>query len=222
MQRTGCGTTSTCPSRCGVRPAWPWGVCRRRSRWPYLAKDPAHFRTTPGGYFHGMVAKAKAGELNLDCTLWAMRRAAEPKPHPNRYWDERGAPRDESFKEDVRTALQSRRPDAEVWRNLRAAAESGWDFSSRWLADGRTLNTIRTLDLLPPDLNGALVHLEQTPACPRHTDSSAISDVQRSTQSVRDSGSVDQCNPPPDVAQHGIGWEHNDRGLIPWHVGGPQ
>jgi replication initiation protein RepC len=27
-------------------------------------KDLAHFRTTPGGYFHGMVAKAKAGELN--------------------------------------------------------------------------------------------------------------------------------------------------------------
>ena len=44
-------------------------------------KDPAHFRTTPGGYFHGIVAKAKAGELNLDRTLWAMRRAAEPKPY---------------------------------------------------------------------------------------------------------------------------------------------
>jgi replication initiation protein RepC len=44
-------------------------------------KDPAHFRTTPGGYFHGMVTKAKAGELNLDRTLWAMRRAAQPKPH---------------------------------------------------------------------------------------------------------------------------------------------
>ena len=43
-------------------------------------KDPAHFRTTAGGYFHGMVAKAKAGALNLDRTLWAMRRATEPKP----------------------------------------------------------------------------------------------------------------------------------------------
>jgi hypothetical protein len=30
--------------------------------------------------FHGMVAKAKAGELNLDRTLWAMRRAIDPKP----------------------------------------------------------------------------------------------------------------------------------------------
>ena len=45
-------------------------------------KDPGHFRTTPGGYFHGMVTKAKAGELNLDRTLWAMRRAGEPKPRP--------------------------------------------------------------------------------------------------------------------------------------------
>jgi replication initiation protein RepC len=40
-------------------------------------KDPAHFRTTAGGYFHGMMAKAKAGELNLDRTLWAMRRAKD-------------------------------------------------------------------------------------------------------------------------------------------------
>ena len=29
------------------------------------AKPAEHFRSTPGGYFHGMVAKAKAGELNL-------------------------------------------------------------------------------------------------------------------------------------------------------------
>ena len=42
-------------------------------------KEPGHFRTTAGGYFHGMVAKAKAGALNLDRTLWAMRRANEPK-----------------------------------------------------------------------------------------------------------------------------------------------
>jgi replication initiation protein RepC len=41
-------------------------------------KDPAHFRTTPGGYFHGMVGKHKAGALNLDRTIWGLRRAAEP------------------------------------------------------------------------------------------------------------------------------------------------
>jgi len=80
----------------------------------------------------------------------------------NRYWDERRLPRDESYKEDVQTASQSSRRAPEVWQNLRAGAESGWDFSSRWLADGMTLNTIRTLDLLPPDLNALLVHLERT------------------------------------------------------------
>jgi len=43
-------------------------------------KEPGHFRTTAGGYFHGMVTKAKAGYLNLDRTLWGMRRAHEPRP----------------------------------------------------------------------------------------------------------------------------------------------
>jgi alpha,alpha-trehalase len=80
----------------------------------------------------------------------------------NRYWDERPVPRDESYLEDVQTATQSSRPAAVVWRNLRATAESGWDFSSRWLADGKTLAMVRTLDLVPPDLNSLLVHLERT------------------------------------------------------------
>ena len=37
------------------------------------AKPAEHFRTRPGGYFHGMVAKAKAGELNLARTIWGLR-----------------------------------------------------------------------------------------------------------------------------------------------------
>lgn len=44
------------------------------------AKDPEHFRTSPGGYFHGMVAKAKAGELNLIRTIWGLRQASQVKP----------------------------------------------------------------------------------------------------------------------------------------------
>jgi alpha,alpha-trehalase len=80
----------------------------------------------------------------------------------NRYWDNREAPRDESYREDVKTALGSHRDPGDLYRNLRAAAESGWDFSSRWLADGHSLNTIRTVSLLPVDLNSLMVHLEQT------------------------------------------------------------
>jgi replication initiation protein RepC len=39
------------------------------------AKPPEYFRTTAGGYFHGMVTKAKAGELNLGRTVWGLRSA---------------------------------------------------------------------------------------------------------------------------------------------------
>jgi replication initiation protein RepC len=39
------------------------------------AKPAEHFRSTPGGYFHGMLAKAKTGELNLARTIWGLRQA---------------------------------------------------------------------------------------------------------------------------------------------------
>lgn len=79
----------------------------------------------------------------------------------NRYWDASDTPRDESYRNDVLIARASRRPSAQVYRDLRAAAESGWDFSSRWLADGRHLTTIRTTDIVPIDLNSLLYGLER-------------------------------------------------------------
>ena len=39
------------------------------------AKPADHFRSNPGGYFYGMVTKAKAGELNLARTVWGLRSA---------------------------------------------------------------------------------------------------------------------------------------------------
>src|SRR5690606_22273503 len=80
----------------------------------------------------------------------------------NRYWDDCDTPRDESHIMDVATAAAASRPAEEVYRNLRAGAESGWDFSSRWLADGRSLHTIRTVEIVPPDLNSLLHALEST------------------------------------------------------------
>jgi replication initiation protein RepC len=40
-------------------------------------KPMEHFRTSPGGYSHGMVAKA--GELNLVRTIWGLRQAKAAK-----------------------------------------------------------------------------------------------------------------------------------------------
>jgi alpha,alpha-trehalase len=87
----------------------------------------------------------------------------------NRYWDDRDTPREESWREDVTTAQQTDRPAQEVYRDLRAAAESGWDFSSRWLDASagdkeRTaaLSSIRTTRILPVDLNALLHKLETT------------------------------------------------------------
>jgi alpha,alpha-trehalase len=81
----------------------------------------------------------------------------------NRYWDERCTPREESWREDVATAARSERPREEVYRHLRAAAESGWDFSTRWMAEGsEDLASILTTDVLPVDLNAFLHELECT------------------------------------------------------------
>jgi alpha,alpha-trehalase len=80
----------------------------------------------------------------------------------NRYWDDRPAPRPESYKEDVLLARETGRNPDSLYRHIRAAAESGWDFSSRWFRDGRTLATIHTTEIVPVDLNALLYHLELT------------------------------------------------------------
>jgi len=82
----------------------------------------------------------------------------------NRYWDDRDIPRQEAWVNDVRTAAQARdtRSAGEVYRDLRAAAESGWDFSTRWLDDPQKLSSIHTTQIVPVDLNSLMYHLETT------------------------------------------------------------
>ncbi len=80
----------------------------------------------------------------------------------NRYWDNIPEPRPESYKEDVELAEKSGRAAKQLYRNLRAACESGWDFSSRWLRDGKNLASIHTTEIIPVDLNCLLYGLEMT------------------------------------------------------------
>ena len=78
----------------------------------------------------------------------------------NRYYDAGNYPREESYREDVLTAKESKQDSAAFYRNIRSAAESGWDFSSRWFADGEHLSTIQTTAIIPADLNCLLYNLE--------------------------------------------------------------
>ena len=100
----------------------------------------------------------------------------------NRYWDDSPTPRQESYREDVLTAdtivmkkmmvmrfkdeasMNNARSDfyAEAYTHLRAAAESGIDFSTRWFSDESSIFTIETTNMIPPDLNGLMYHLEET------------------------------------------------------------
>ena len=86
----------------------------------------------------------------------------------NRYWDDRADPRPESYRPDYE--LGRTLPDAQrelFYRNTRAAAESGWDFSTRWMRDPKDLRSLETTELVPVDLNSLLYHTERTIAALR-------------------------------------------------------
>ncbi len=86
----------------------------------------------------------------------------------NRYWDDRPEPRPESYREDFTLAQSLPEPQRkDLYRNIRAAAESGWDFSSRWMRDPKDLHSLETTDLVPIDLNSLLYHTERTIAALR-------------------------------------------------------
>ncbi|MEP7205276.1 MAG: trehalase family glycosidase, partial [Candidatus Saccharibacteria bacterium] len=81
----------------------------------------------------------------------------------NRYFDNKTTPRPESLNEDIEAAEHAiEREPGRLYLHLRAGAESGWDFSSRWFADANDIKTIHTADIIPVDLNCLLYQLETT------------------------------------------------------------
>ena len=105
-----------------------------------------------------------AGENELSNATTAVRRVVrlDDAAILNRYWDENDSPRPEAFREDVELSHQAETQPETLFRHLRAAAESGWDFSSRWFRDAGSFASIHTTDIIPVDLNCLVVHLEQT------------------------------------------------------------
>ncbi|MCK6580269.1 MAG: alpha,alpha-trehalase [Anaerolineae bacterium] len=92
----------------------------------------------------------------------------------NRHWSNVATPRPEGYNEDISAAFAKGLDDidpetsaeaAQLYRDLRAACESGWDFSTRWLvrdfAGGYSLHSIRTTQILPIDLNCQLYSYER-------------------------------------------------------------
>lgn len=79
----------------------------------------------------------------------------------NRYCDNYDTPRPESYKEDIELSSLTENKEL-LYQNIRAACESGWDFSSRWFTDPTSFDTIHTTDIIPIDLNCLLHHLETT------------------------------------------------------------
>ena len=79
----------------------------------------------------------------------------------NRYFDPEGLPREESYFEDFQTT-RDLSPDEKInlYKNIRAACESGWDFSSRWFADQKSLTSCIASEILPVDLNSLLFFSE--------------------------------------------------------------
>jgi Neutral trehalase len=105
----------------------------------YWMSDAAHVQR---GEAHGPVVRFEDGSLL------------------NRYWDDRDTARPQSYREDILLAERSGRPPHEVFRDTRAGAACGWDFSSRWFDDPQDMATIRTTQILPVDLNCFLYKLE--------------------------------------------------------------
>jgi len=104
-------------------------------------------------------------KLNSECTSTDRVSLMPDGSILNHYWDEFDAPRPESYKEDFELAKHNDGNsvrDKNLYRNLRAACESGWDFSSRWYKIENEFNSIHTTEIIPVDLNCLLYNLEQT------------------------------------------------------------
>jgi alpha,alpha-trehalase len=80
----------------------------------------------------------------------------------SRYCDKGDFPREEAYKEDMALVANDMSEEDKklLFKNLRSGAESGWDYSSRWLKDPQNLATIQAMAIIPVDLNCLLYDLE--------------------------------------------------------------
>lgn len=80
----------------------------------------------------------------------------------NRYYAMWDKPRPESSTLDKESAsnISDLSEKQQFYRELASAAESGWDFSTRWMRDGSEFTTLATTSVLPVDLNVFILKME--------------------------------------------------------------
>lgn len=101
--------------------------------------------------------KKKISFLEKEYQFWMENRVVEFRKGKdlhilNVYYSDRTIPRPESYsndKEIEKTFITEKR---NIFGEITAAAESGWDFSSRWTDHTNQLKTIQTSDIIPVDL----------------------------------------------------------------------
>jgi alpha,alpha-trehalase len=120
-----------------------------------------------GGRHNDFVLKDGLEMAKREYEFWDMYRRVHVKGRDgnayllNYYHVHTDFPRPESFAEDILTyEHQNEFSKEKIFTNLKSAAESGWDFSSRWLRDEGDLATIEASSQVPVDLNAILYRNE--------------------------------------------------------------
>lgn len=116
--------------------------------------------------------KSVLNDLEKEYQFWRQHRTVEIEISPGRkyslsiYAADMDTPRPESYYEDVHTAQTV--PDADkptLYQDIASAAESGWDFSTRWYngtGPGKgSMSSMRTRQIVPTDLNSVLFYCEK-------------------------------------------------------------
>ncbi|KAL7400533.1 hypothetical protein ABVT39_013484 [Epinephelus coioides] len=142
----------------------------RRSQPPFLTlMVESYYQATKDKEF----LRAALPALEQEYQFWMQNRSVTLKLNGtehvlNRYDVKVGLPRPESYTDDLELAegLTNDRKE-KLWMDLKAGAESGWDFSSRWYINGDghnngTLGDTSTSQILPTDLNALLCLNEKT------------------------------------------------------------
>ncbi|KAL2535021.1 Trehalase [Abeliophyllum distichum] len=80
----------------------------------------------------------------------------------NRYYALWNKPRLESstIDREIASKLSNTCEKTKLYRELASAAESGWDFSTRWMRDGSDLTSLATTSIIPVDLNAFILKME--------------------------------------------------------------